>query len=156
PRHAALARRIGAWCRANTALWAERDADPERTGRSILRALGNDGWLAFLDHNASAEVAAEGDFRSVCLIRQALAYADDLAADAFSIQTLSTIPLRRHGSPAQQERYLPGLADGTLVASFAISEEEAGSDVAAIGMRAERVADGYILNGRKAWISHGS
>jgi len=157
PRHADLARRIQDWCDTHSALWEKSDQDsPEWTGQHILRALGEDGWLGFLDPDGSPDAAPEGDFRSLCLMREALAYAEDLADYAFSIQALSATPILRHGSEAQRRRYLPRLAAGTLVGSFAISEEEAGSDVAAVGLRAERVADGYLLNGHKAWVANGS
>lgn len=154
PRHVAFARRIDEWCRQRSALWEDSTADDaEQTGHRILQALGQDGWLAFLDPAAGAD---GGDLRSLCLAREALAYADDLADFAFSIQALSATPLLRHGSLAQQQRYLPGMAAGTIAGAFAVSEEEAGSDVAAIQMRAEAVPDGYALTGSKAWIANGS
>lgn len=157
PRHVTVAARIGAWCRSNTHLWEQQDGStPERTGRRIMRALGDDGWFAHLDPQSPAERAHPGDCRSVCLIRQALAYADDLADYAFSVQTLSAMPILRSGTDAQRQRYLPGMAAGDVIASFAISEDEAGTDVARIGMRAERAGDGYVLNGTKAWIANGS
>lgn len=157
PRHAALAKEIAQWCRANDALWTEsRERDPEDVGLSILRALGKDGWLSFLDPDASEEVRSRGDLRSLCLVREVLAHADDLADYAFSIQALSATPILRFGTQEQRRRYLPGLADGSLVGAFAASEEQAGSDLAAIQMRADRTADGYVLNGHKWWIANGS
>ena len=157
PRHTALAQRISEWCDAHAALWEESDPGrPEQTGRRILQALAKDGWLAFLHPDADQQALPAGDFRSICLMREVLAYAEDLADYAFSIQTLSAAPLVRYGSLAQQRRYLPRLADGTLVGSFAVSEYDAGSDVAAIRLRAERVTDGYVLNGHKAWVANGS
>ncbi|HEY7482826.1 MAG TPA: acyl-CoA dehydrogenase family protein [Streptosporangiaceae bacterium] len=149
PRHAELARRISEWCASNELLWAA-PADPEQTGLRIVQALGKDGWLGFL--NPGGEL----DLRSICVLREALAYADDLADYAFSIQALSATPLLRYGTEAQRRRYLPDMADGGLVGCFAISEQDAGSDVAAIKLRAERVADGYVLNGHKAWVANGS
>ncbi len=157
PRHTALAQRISEWCGAHAALWEESDpSSHEQTGLRILQALAQDGWLAFLHPDAGPEAEPAGDFRSICLMRESLAYADDLADYAFSIQALSATPLVRYGSLAQRRRYLPQLADGRLVGSFAVSEDEAGSDVAAIRLRAERVVDGYVLNGHKAWVANGS
>lgn len=157
PDHVTAAARIGAWCQENAHLWEQRDErTPQEMGRRILRALGDGGWLAHLDPRRAAECPHPGDCRSVCLIRQALAYADDLADYAFSIQALSAMPILRFGSDVQRQRYLPGMAAGELIASFAISEEAAGTDVAKLATRADRSGDGYILNGAKAWIANGS
>lgn len=157
PRHVVLAQRIDEWCQDRTGLWEGRgEGTQDQAGLDILRALGDDGWLAFLYPDADPGIVTEGDFRSLCLIREALAYADDLADYAFSIQALSAMPISRHGSEAQKQRYLPQLAKGVLVGSFALSEEGAGSDVAAIGLRADPVAGGYVLNGAKSWVANGS
>ncbi|MFC6067323.1 acyl-CoA dehydrogenase family protein [Streptomyces ochraceiscleroticus] len=156
-RHRRLAEALGTWCDARTDLWDEvRQEDPEKAGLRLVRQLGEDGWLAFLDPESGAE-GLPGDHRALCLTREALAYAEDLADFAFSIQALSATPVIRFGSDAQKRHYLPRMATGSLVGAFAVSEEEAGSDVAAVALRADRAPDGgYVLNGRKAWIANGS
>jgi isovaleryl-CoA dehydrogenase len=63
--------------------------------------------------------------------------------------------IRLHGSPAQKSRFLPKLISGAHVGSLAISEANAGSDVAALRTRAERKGDRYIVNGSKMWITNG-
>jgi acyl-CoA dehydrogenase len=161
PRHVELAGRLDDWAAAHGWLWEKGgEPEPEQAGLRILRALGDAGWLRFLAPHPAERGAGErgaGDFRSQCLIREGLAYAGDLADFAFSIQALSANPIVRHGSPGQRERYLPGLADGTLASSFALSEPQAGSDLAAIGLRADRGTGGeYLLNGGKAWVANGS
>ncbi|RDI68639.1 acyl-CoA dehydrogenase family protein [Nocardia pseudobrasiliensis] len=157
PRHVECAREIESWCAEHTELWDDPNAatDPDATGLRILRALGEHGWLAALDPAAGPENSAIGDCRSVCLMREALAYADDLADFAFSIQALAATPIARHGDEQQRRQYLAPMAKGILCGAFAISEPMAGSDVAAIGLRAERLDDGYVLNGAKAWIANG-
>jgi acyl-CoA dehydrogenase len=156
-RHADTATRIADWCAAHAALWSTPDGDEHRehTGRRIQRTLGRDGWFSFLDPDAPPDAVAGGDFRSLCLIREALAYADDLADNAFAIQALAARPIARFGTDDQKRRYLAPIAAGDLVSSFALSEQEAGSDIARLGMRAERNAGGYVLNGSKAWIANG-
>lgn len=155
--HRRLAASAGAWCDSHTVLWEEvRALDPDTAGRRIVRALGEAGWLAPLDPAAGPR-DLPGDYRALCLRREALAYAEDLADFAFSIQALAATPLLRFGSEAQQQRYLPGMAAGTLIGAFAVSEKEAGSDVASVGLAATRTDEGsYVLNGRKAWIANGT
>lgn len=66
---------------------------------------------------------------------------------------LNPIAIAKYGTPAQKSKYIPGLANGTLYASFALTEPEAGSDSQAIRTRAERRDGGWVLNGRKHFIS---
>ncbi|MGD3109645.1 acyl-CoA dehydrogenase family protein [Streptomyces sp. YGL11-2] len=155
--HRRLADTFGAWCDQRTAQWAEiRDDDPDKVGLCLVRQLGADGWLSFLDP-AAEPGPVPGDLRSLCLMREALAYAEDLADFAFSIQALAATPLLRFGSDEQRRHYLPRMATGSLVGAFAVSEEEAGSDIAAVGLRADRTdGGGYVLNGHKAWIANGT
>jgi acyl-CoA dehydrogenase len=152
--HRERAQQLAQWCEEQAPLWAELRTDgPDKAVRRALAALGGAGWLAFL---AAAEPGTDGDSRSVCLAREALAYAEDLADFAFAIQVLSATPILRYGSAEQRQRYLPGLAAGTLAGAFAVSEQQAGSDVAAVALTAERDGDAYVLNGAKAWIANGT
>ncbi|MFI0713564.1 acyl-CoA dehydrogenase family protein [Streptomyces inhibens] len=144
--HRELAQRLVTWCHESRDLLAG-DGRPEAAGLRILRALGDAGWLAFLD-------GGPDDHRALCLAREALAYCGDLADFAFSIQALAATPIRRLGTDDQRRRYLPGLAAGTLCGAFAVSEESAGSDVAAIGLDARETEAGWVLNGGKAWIAN--
>jgi acyl-CoA dehydrogenase len=153
PRHAEAARRVAVWADRRVASWRADTRGAPALGRRILGELGDAGLLAFLD--PAADRADEGDLRSVCLAREALAYADDLADFAFSIQALSATPLLRHGTAEQRSRWLPGMAAGRVQGAFAVSEEAAGSDVAAIGLTATRSGAGYVLDGGKAWIANG-
>jgi acyl-CoA dehydrogenase len=146
PRHAELAERVTAWCAGHSALLRRPD-------RTVLRELGAAGLLAFLDPDSGA--AKDGDLRSLCLAREALAYAGDLADYAFSIQALSATAIIRYGSAAQRARFLPGLAAGTLQGAFAVSEPGAGSDLAAVATTAQPEGDGHRLTGTKAWIANG-
>ncbi len=72
-----------------------------------------------------------------------------------SVHTLACYPLALYGSDEQRQRWLPSWLAGDLLGAYCLSESDAGSDAAALASRAERVADGYRLNGVKAWISHG-
>jgi acyl-CoA dehydrogenase len=148
--HLALARQIEAWCSHHEALWAAHHSDPDDVGRTLVRALGEDGWFKHIQRPSGA------DFRTLCLVREALAYTCDLADFAFSIQALAAAPVIGYGTAAQRQRYLPAMAAGTVIGSFAISEQEAGSDVAAVQLQADRTDDGYVLSGHKTWVANGS
>lgn len=151
-RHTVLAERVTRWTAAHAAMWQRPlSCSSAEHGRIVLREMGDAGLLSFLDPRVQSP---DGDLRSLSLTREALAYADDLADYAFSIQALSGTPILRHGSPAQQERFLPGLATGTLQGAFAVSEPQAGSDLAAVATVATRVGGGYVLDGVKAWIAN--
>lgn len=155
PAHRGFAERVAAFAVDNLDVWGGTE-DPAAHGRLILRRLGDAGLLAFLDPDVAGGGGLPGDLRALCLARQALAYADDLADFALSIQALAATPLLRHGTPDQRRRYAPGLAAGTVQAAFAITEPQAGSDAAAVACEARRDGDGWTLHGTKAWIANGN
>jgi acyl-CoA dehydrogenase len=95
------------------------------------------------------------DTRAVCLLRETLAWHHGLADFAFAMQGLGSGAISLHGSPEQRERYLPRVARGEAIAAFALSEPNAGSDVAAMSSVAEASGDAYLINGEKTWISNG-
>ncbi|MGV9314502.1 acyl-CoA dehydrogenase family protein [Streptomyces sp. NPDC003691] len=153
--HRRLAREIGVWCDSYRDLWdTVRRTDPDEAGRRLVGVLGEDGWLAGLDPDA-APSGLPGDIRALGLAREALAYTEDLADFAYSIQSLAATPVIRHGTPEQRKRFLPAMADGSLIGAFAVSEKEAGSDLAAVALAARRTGGGdWVLDGHKAWIAH--
>jgi alkylation response protein AidB-like acyl-CoA dehydrogenase len=71
-----------------------------------------------------------------------------------SVHTLSCFPLARFGTDAQRARWLPDMLGGALLGAYCLSEPDSGSDAGALRTRATRVADGYQLDGTKAWITH--
>jgi acyl-CoA dehydrogenase len=91
----------------------------------------------------------------LCLIREGLARGSTAAETAFALQGLGSFPLLQSGTESMVEEWVPRLARGEAVAAFALSEPDAGTDVAALSLKAESVDDdGYILNGEKIWISN--
>ena len=149
--HRVLAERIERWSADRCDAWARTaDALPAADRcRALLAELGEAGWLG---HLASGGDAA--DLRSSCLRRQALAFHEDLADFVYSIQELTATVITRHGDP-RQRRHLAGLADGTTAGALALSEPDAGSDLARVALAAEPDGDGFVLNGVKTWIAHG-
>ena len=154
PQHAQLARDLDQWACAHISQTHSHDVDAEC--KSLVRSLGQAGWLTYaiagLAHGAASNVM---DTRSICIIRETLARHSGLADFAFAMQGLGSGAISLAGSPEQQERYLAKVAHGDAIAAFALSEPEAGSDVAAMQCSA-KVEDGYaVLNGCKTWISNG-
>jgi acyl-CoA dehydrogenase len=145
-RHRAWAAEVEAWAAAHAArLSDEHDADGST--RRLARAMGDAGLL-----RVPCPEDGRLDVRSLCLARDILARHAGLADFAFAMQGLGT----GFGTQAQRDRVLPGARAGTALAAFALSEPEAGSDVAALTTVAEKDGNGhYRLTGRKTWISNG-
>ncbi len=120
----------------------------------LTQQLGDAGWLRYCVPAEYGGALKELDSRSLCLMRQALGYYDGLADFAFVMQGLGSGPISLFGSEALKQKYLPHVASGKMLAAFALSEPDAGSDVAAMTTRATRTAQGYRLNGVKTWISN--
>lgn len=121
---------------------------------NLTRQLGDAGWLRYCVPAEYGGALKELDSRSLCLMRQALGYYDGLADFAFVMQGLGSGPISLFGSEALKQKYLPHVASGKMLAAFALSEPDAGSDVAAMTTRATRTSQGYRLNGVKTWISN--
>lgn len=126
----------------------------DQTCVDLTRTLGKAGWLRFCVPAQYGGALPALDSRSLCLIRQTLSYYDGLADFAFVMAGLGSGPISLFGSDHLKEKYLPKVATGELIAAFALSEPDAGSDVAAMTTRATRTATGYRLNGVKTWISN--
>ncbi|MFF2653131.1 acyl-CoA dehydrogenase family protein [Streptomyces sp. NPDC058045] len=141
-----------AWCARLRDLAEQRlrplaeNAEPGRVNRPLLAALGELGLLDRLFDSGALDL---------CLLRESLAYACTEAETALALQGLGACPVREHGSPAQRQRWLPGVRAGRAVAAFALTEPEAGSDAAALALAARPAPDGgWRLTGGKRWISN--
>ncbi|MDX2680563.1 acyl-CoA dehydrogenase family protein [Streptomyces sp. NY05-11A] len=141
-----------AWCAELRTLAADRlrplaeKGEPGRVNRPLVAELGRLGLLSPLFTSGAVDL---------CLMRESLAYACTEAETALALQGLGAHPVHAHGTPAQRERWLPRVADGSAVAAFALSEPGAGSDAAALALAAERDgAGGWRLTGEKCWISN--
>ncbi|MGE3771683.1 MAG: acyl-CoA dehydrogenase family protein [Gammaproteobacteria bacterium] len=153
PRHASLARELESWAAAE--LHELDHGDVDRACRELVRRLAAGGWLAHATLAPEAGAAAKLDVRSLCLLREGLARHDGLADFAFAMQGLGAAPIMLAGSDALRRGYLADVRSGAQIAAFALSEPEAGSDVAALSTCATRDGDDYVLNGTKTWISNG-
>lgn len=122
--------------------------------RRLVEALAEGGWLQYSVVGSHGGAFEGLDVRSLCLVREALAWHSGLADFAFAMQGLGTGPISLFGTEQQQAAYLPAVVQGTKIAAFALTERASGSDVSAIATTARREGDGYILDGSKTWISN--
>jgi len=154
PRHAALARELDAWAGRHLAMAHGNDVDA--ACRALVAQLGEAGWLRHAVGGRAYGGALDAiDTRSICLIRETLARHAGLADFAFAMQGLGSGAIALFGNEEQKARYLPRVAAGAAIAAFALSEPEAGSDVAAMACAARADGDAYVLDGDKTWISNG-
>lgn len=150
-RHRKLADGLEAWAAAELPSLLDDHKDVDAICRRLVAALGDAGWL-------DVAVPKDGDgfdLRAICLAREILARHAALADFAFAMQGLGTGALTLFGTPAQRRQWLPGPRGGRHLTGFALSEPEAGSDVAAMQMTAREVPGGFRLDGVKTWISNG-
>jgi len=151
-RHRDLALKLDAWAQENIQDGHAQGVDA--TCRHLVKQLGQAGWLHHAVANAGDNAQAI-DTRAICLIRETLARHSGLADFAFAMQGLGSGSISLHGTPEQRARYLARVASGDAIAAFALSEPDAGSDVAAMQCAASLEGDSYVLNGEKTWISNG-
>ncbi|HAK92460.1 acyl-CoA dehydrogenase family protein [Massilia timonae] len=148
-RHGALARELDAWAADN--LHDAHGADVDAICRALVARLGRDGWLRHAVGSGNGAI----DTRAICLIRETLARHAGLADFAFAMQGLGSGAISLFGTGEQKQRWLPRVAGGAAIAAFALSEPEAGSDVAAMRCAARRDGSEWVLDGEKTWISNG-
>ncbi|MBE8473522.1 acyl-CoA dehydrogenase family protein [Streptomyces justiciae] len=141
-----------AWCAELRALAADRlrplaeKGEPGQVNRPLIAELGQLGLLERLFSSGALDL---------CLMRESLAYACTEAETALALQGLGAHPVHAHGTPAQRDRWLPRVSEGSAVAAFALSEPGAGSDAAALSLTAGPDGPGrWRLTGEKCWISN--
>jgi len=121
------------------------DEAARREATALLRALGDAGLL---------ETIAVQDLRALCLLREAVAHSSPLADAVVAIQALGATPLVRAGTDQQRARWLNDITAGRVMTAFAMTEPEAGSDVASMRTTAVRDGSDWVLNGDKHLISN--
>jgi alkylation response protein AidB-like acyl-CoA dehydrogenase len=145
-----LRARVRQWTEKN--LFSSGGEEPtDDVARRFVRQLGNEGFLSYALPKVGVCVAQA---RDLCVIREELARGWVLADTMFAVQALGSHPIAVFGSEEQKQRYLPPFAKGTAIAAFALTEPEAGSDVAALKSRALRRDGEYVLAGNKRFISN--
>ncbi len=160
------------------------ESDDRRACKEWVKRLGSGGWLRYCVPAEHGGALPQLDSRALVILRETLAFHSPLSDFAFAMQGLGSGAITLAGTPAQQAAYLPAVARGDKIAAFALSEPDAGSDVAAMQTRAVKVTGNdainnsapqainttdigkfeggndlndefYVLNGVKTWISNG-
>lgn len=154
PEHRDFTQRLSAW--ADATLPGLPHGDVDAACRARVKALGEAGFLRATVPAAHGGLTAALDVRTLCLARETLAARDGLADFAFAMQGLGTGAISVAGSPDMKARILPAVARGDRIAAFALSEKEAGSDVAAMATTATPDGNRHVrIDGEKSWISNG-
>ena len=149
--HQQLAADLSAWAAAE-----EVDEQDDRLAcREWVRRLGAAGWLRHCVPAEFGGVRAQLDSRALVILRETLAFYSPLADFAFAMQGLGSGAITLAGTAAQKSRYLPAVAQGQMIAAFALSEAQAGSDAGAMTTTARFAEGGVTLQGSKTWISNG-
>jgi acyl-CoA dehydrogenase len=152
--HRTLARDLDAWA-AERIGGGHDHVDTDAACHNLVALLGEAGWLEYCVPKAHGGRLERIDSRSLCIARETLARHDGLADFAFAMQGLGSGSISIAGSDEVRSRYLPRVAQGEAIAAFALSERDAGSDVAAMQTRARADGATVVLNGSKTWISNG-
>jgi acyl-CoA dehydrogenase len=152
--HRRFASELARWAEASLHKLPHDDVDA--ACRARVKALGDAGFLAAVVPAEFGGSHAQLDVRTLCLAREILSFHDGLADFAFAMQGLGTGSISLYGSPEMKKRYLAPVREGKAIAAFALSEPDAGSDVAALAMTAKPDGNTHMrLSGSKTWISNG-
>ena len=152
--HRRFAAALARWAGATLASLPHDDVDA--ACRARVKALGEAGFLRAVVPAAYGGLHPRLDVRTLCLAREILAFHDGLADFAFAMQGLGTGAISLFGSDALKARYLAPVREGNAIAAFALSEPQAGSDVAALATTAKSDGPSQVrIDGTKAWISNG-
>jgi acyl-CoA dehydrogenase len=149
-RHRALAEAFRAFGEKHLRALAHDESDPAGRTREVVQLLAKAGLLA----PAVPPPYGSLELRALVVAREGLAYFSALADTAFAIQGLGSFPISKGGNEAQKGRWLQAVARGELLCGFAVTEPEAGSDMAAVRTQAERDGPLWRLSGVKTFISN--
>ncbi|MFN3197221.1 MAG: acyl-CoA dehydrogenase family protein [Bradymonadia bacterium] len=134
------------------------EADDAMATRMAVQVLARAGLTAWAVPEAQGGAAfgrpEQIDVRAITLIRERLGWRDGLLDTAFAMQGLGSYSITLAGTEAQKETYLPGILSGDRIGAFALTEPDAGSDVASMQCVARREGDSYVLDGAKMFISN--
>ncbi|MEO6432463.1 MAG: acyl-CoA dehydrogenase family protein [Sphingomicrobium sp.] len=147
-RHRGLAATLADWCAVNP---VDTAGDLDGECRRLVASLGQAGLLKL----CVADRDQRPDVRSLAIARETLARHSALADFAFAMQGLGSGAISLCGTDEQKRQWLPKVASGEVIAAFAMTEPECGSDAANVAMSATRDGNDFVLAGEKTYISNG-
>src|SRR5262249_30310437 len=151
PSHLSLADRVAQLNVSRVRTLAAQD-DEDKAARELVRLLAAEGLLHYAAADESESVKL--DVRSICVVREQLSYESSLADLMFAMQGLGSYPISIAGSRDLKSAFLPRVREGRAIAAFAITEPDAGSDVASMQTTARADGDHFVLDGTKTFISN--
>lgn len=152
PGHREIRQKAAAF--AGSALASVDHADVYGSCRRLVSALGDCGLLRHAVTAPYGGASDRLDVRTLCLIRETLAYEDGLADFAFAMQGLGTGPITLFGTEEQKRRWLPKLVDGSVIAAHGMSEPGSGSDAFSLSTTATKSGSAYVLDGSKTFVTN--
>jgi acyl-CoA dehydrogenase len=150
-RHREFAQTLDVWAKQNIGMDVHEPDDLETECIRLVRLFGEAKLIEIAVPQAGPEAL---DVRTICLAREILARYSGVAEGMFAMQGLGTGPITLFGTSEIREQFLPQVRSGQSIAAFALSEPEAGSDVASMTTTAVRTAGGWKIDGVKTWISN--
>ncbi len=152
--HLVLQSRIRSWVEKNLISGEKKELPIEDQARQLVTSLGREGFIAYVTPKRFGGVRDNVQARDLCLIREELARGSSLADTMLAIQALGSYPITIAGSERQKEQYLPPIARGEVIAAFALTEPQAGSDISSMQTRAVKHGKEYRLTGVKSFVSN--
>jgi acyl-CoA dehydrogenase len=152
--HLLLRARARAWVEEKLFPSHDRNTAVHQRAIHLAKELGSGEFLKYAVPQDFGGARPRIQARDLCILREELARGDALADTMFAMQALGSYPITLAGNEAQKHRLLPPIAQGNWIAAFAITEPEAGSDVASLQTTATRQSNGFCLRGTKRFISN--
>lgn len=152
--HMALRARVRGWVEKKLFPTRDQNTTVEQRAVQLVKDLGAAGFLKYTVAQEFGGIRTAVQARDLCILREEIARGDALADTMFAMQALGSYPITLAGSEWQKRDYLPKVASGAAIAAFAITEPDAGSDVASMQTRALRQGNNFSITGTKRFISN--
>jgi acyl-CoA dehydrogenase len=152
--HLSLRARAREWVEKNLFFSWDQGSAVDQRAVHLAKELGSEGFLKYTVPLEFGGLRPKIQARDLCILREELARGEALADTMFAMQALGSYPIVLAGNDTQKKRFLPSIGQGSCIAAFAITEPEAGSDVASLQTIAARRGEGYCMTGTKRFISN--